>query len=54
MTTQMPPDNDEEIFIRKVDGSEWHQTPANEIYFEVSTDEIDKWEWAYWKTINRT
>ena len=47
----MPPDDDSEIFIRKLDCSEWHQTPANEIWMDVSIETAHEWEWAYWKTI---
>lgn len=53
MSKQMPPDTDEEIFIRKIDGSEWQQTPANEIWLDVSKDTAHEWEWAFWKTINK-
>ena len=52
MSKQMPPDTDEEIFIRKLDCTEWQQTPANEIWVDISKDNAYEWEWAYWKTIN--
>ena len=41
----MPPDDDSEIFIRKLNCSEWQQTPANEIWFDVAPKESYQWEW---------
>ncbi len=51
MSKQMPPDTDEEIFLRKLDCTEWQQTPANEIWLDISIASAYEWEWAYWKTI---
>lgn len=42
---RMPPDDDREIFIRKLNCSEWQQTPANEIWFDIDPDELYQWEW---------
>lgn len=42
----MPPDDDSEIFIRKLlNCSEWQQTPANEIWLDIDPDELYQWEW---------
>ena len=41
----MPPDDDSEIFIRKLNCSEWQQTPANEIWLDVDPKELYQWEW---------
>ena len=42
---RMPPDDDSEIFIRKLNCSEWQQTPANEIWLDIDPDELYQWEW---------
>ena len=48
---KLPPDDDVEIFVRKIDASEWHQCPANECWFDVPYESRHEWEWALWKTI---
>ena len=55
---RMPPDDDREIFIRKIDSVEIQQTPANEIWYEIDSQEEDQWEWApytpeAWKEVNK-
>ena len=42
---RMPPDDDSEIFIRKLNCSEWQQTPSNEIWLDIDPDELYQWEW---------
>lgn len=44
-TDKMPPDTDQEILIRKINEKSSTLTPANEIWFDISRDEIDLWEW---------
>lgn len=51
MSKQMPPDDDSEVFLRKLDCSEWQQTTAREIWMDVSLETAHEWEWAYWKTV---
>jgi len=38
-------DDDREIFICKLNCSEWQQTPANEIWLDIDPDELYQWEW---------
>ena len=42
---RMPPDDDSEIFIRKLNCIEYQQTPANEIWFDVDPEDLYKFEW---------
>ena len=42
----MPPDDDREIFIRKIDSVEIQQTPANEIWYDINPEDVNGWEWT--------
>ena len=43
---RMPPDDDIEILIRKVDCVDFIQTPANEIWYDINDEELHRWEWT--------
>jgi len=45
-TDVIPPDNESEIFIRRLDTSEQFLTPSNEIWFDISTKTMCEWEWS--------
>ena len=45
-TDSMPPDNDNEIFIRRLGSSEQLLTPANEIWYDIRKNAMHEWEWA--------
>ena len=45
-TNSMPIDNDNEIFIRRLNSNEKFLMPANEIWYDISTKTMHDWEWA--------
>ena len=54
----MPPDDDIEILIRKVDCVDFIQTPANEIWYDINPEGVNGWEWTpytpeAWAELNR-
>ena len=54
----MPPDDDIEILIRKVDCVDFIQTPANEIWYDINPEDVNGWEWTpytpeVWAELNR-
>ena len=55
---RMPPDDDIEILIRKVDCVDFIQTPANEIWYDINPEDVNGWEWTpytpeAWKEVNK-
>lgn len=48
---QMPPVDETEIVIRRVNspwktGTEVYQTPADQLWMEVSEENVQDWEWS--------
>ena len=55
---EMPPDDDSEIIIGRVDDPAVILTPANEIYYDMDSNKRNEWQWTphtpeKWEYLNK-